>query len=717
ASLLALPACKKKEADPAPAAEEVAEAVASSKPSVELDASGVSAQRSQAFGFLSRMPASTEGAFGMRNLSDVFAGLLESNIYKRALALSQEAGGMGFDPQQAQMAQVAIDQYVGKELFVIFSEGAGEQFGRLQLISSLLSELNMRTAGETIAGGGAAGGPEVVEGMAAVFRDGLKDEDSTLSKTLEAFQFPPMIMGSKVSDGADEMIAQLTSMEDALPAIFTVRKFEVGGGQFTSWKLVLQDVITEEQEAEINEFLQDKVASKRVADILRRKSIEFTFGQVDNYLLITLGNDHSHLQFVSKPEESILAASAFGFSDQFLAKKLVGYSFLSNSMLKGGAEGGQIERMAKSLASGMAGGDADMKRMGGLIEKLGGNLEKLSKRSSQTHVGVAYMENGIHGESIGGYTSDLIDSKSKSLFANSAPADAAMVLSAVANPEHRGETIAMLETVFSLIDTGSDVWAKNSGDEQVGQMKQLFGENLTKVWGIMRGKFIEGLGSQSGVIVDLNGSLPKGIPNLNIPRVIQNEGKMPRIALATDVKDRAKLTAAWEELVPALNEAAAKIPGQEPGAEFQVPDTITDESDALVTHYFPIPFTSKDFLPSISVNDDLFFMSTSKQLSESLAGSAKAAGGEIRGSYMMMNFVEVQSFAENWIQLVLQNSDTVFSTQAEAMEFQETAGQAQKLMEFTRGIRSLKANRYQTDEGAMRSSWHLHLEDIGEEVD
>ncbi len=82
------------------------------------------------------------------------------------------------------------------------------------------------------------------------------------------------------------------------------------------------------------------------------------------------------------------------------------------------------------------------------------HAEKFAKRGSQTYVGLTYMDKGIHGESIGGYTTDTVDSKAVSQFANMAPADAAMVVSSVANPAYRGESIAMMETLFEGVEVG-----------------------------------------------------------------------------------------------------------------------------------------------------------------------------------------------------------------------------------------------------------------------
>ena len=393
---------------------------------------------------------------------------------------------------------------------------------------------------------------------------------------------------------------------------------------------------------------------------------------------------------------------------------------MSKAMLAPEKQVGQIQHMADSLASGLSSGGPAMRKLGDLVKKLGAQMEGFAKRGSQTYIALNYMDKGIHSESIGGYTSDVTDLKAKSIFANAAPADAALVISQVANPKFREPSIAMMETLFSAVEVGVHAWAESSGDESVleqfGGAKEMFGGHLSKLWGILKGDFLGGLGSQSGIIVDLKGGMPKGIPGM--PKVLIDEGKVPRIALAADVTDRAKLAAAWEQLVPAIDEAAKAIPGQEPGSEFQLPGVVTLDSDDLVTHHFSLPFITPDFLPSISLNDELFFLSSSKQFSEGLAASVKSGSGDIRGSYVMVNFKELHSYVEGWVNLGLRNVDTLFNDdEFGAEQFKQTAGQIQMGLEFTRGIRGFRFNRYIDDAGDLRASWHLHIEDLGAEVE
>ena len=714
ATLFSFSACKDKPkpTDPPPPAEKPTTPVTPEEP-VDVDPSGYNSGRTQAFGFLSRMPATTEGAVGIRNLSDVVGSFFKSNTFKKAALMMEQAGG--FDPDSVEAVQEFIDAYIGKEIFVIMSQGTATQFENLQFASEMMNEMNLKAAGAQLAGGI---GEDEMTAIQQTIRKGLKDENSRISKALVSLEVPPLIIGSKMQQGAgEELVEMLGAMEEEMPPFVTVSSFDAGGAKFKSWKVNLRDVFTEDAEAGLDEFLEDPATTARVAEIIREKEVELCFGILDGYLVFGLGKDHKHLEFVSEPSESILAASQFGFADQFLSKKLIAYSFMNQKLMKSaGSQPGQVQHMADSFADGLSVGGPAMKKLGGLIKKLGGQLEAMSKRGAQFYVGLNYMENGIHGESIGGYTNDLIDHKSKSIFANAAPADAAMVISGVANPEYNDKSIEMMETLAATVEAGVEAWAESSGDdsisEQFGGMKQMFGDNLSQIWGVMKGDFMDGLGNQSGLIVDLKGTMPKGIPN--VPNVIINQGKVPRLASAADVKDRAKLAGAWKKLVPILNDTMKKIPGQEPGSEAQVPDVMSDDGDDLVTHYFSFPFFTNDFMPSISLNDDVFLMSTSKQFSQAIAARAKAGAGDIRGTYVMMNFKELHGFLEGWLTLVQQNADELFPDEFAAENFMETAAGIQMGLEFTRGIRGFKYNRYSEDSGKMRSSWHLHFEDIAE---
>ena len=341
-------------------------------------------------------------------------------------------------------------------------------------------------------------------------------------------------------------------------------------------------------------------------------------------------------------------------------------------------------------------------------------MTKLSQRKATDYIGVMYGGNGLTGQGFGGWTTDSVDGKAKLKFANADVSDLFMIIEGVGTKKSQDLGVEMMETMGSLVPLGAKLYGELSGDEggveQFMQMQKMFGPKVEKIWGIMKNKYMAGLGQDSAIIMDLNGSLPK-IPG--VPRVLVNKGKAPRLALASDVKNRKLLTEAWDELVPAVNDLLASIPDQVEGAEVQLPDALSSEKDGLATHYFGMPFLSNDFMPSISLSDEVFFMSTSKQFSESIAAKVKKPSGDLRGTYMRMNFDQLQKFIGGWLNLVLENKDVVFKDNEFAAEdFEEGSEIGRQVLKLSRVLKSFDYNKYTTDSNESRSSWHLRLKDV-----
>ncbi len=172
------------------------------------------------------MPASTEGAFGV---TQPFRSRVRFSRQPDLQASNDPGPGDGqrsVDVQQVQMIQVMIDQYVGKEMFVICPRAAGRNW---RIPAGLHHAQRCQHAfGRSGDRRGRRPGADSMLAIQEKMRPDLADEDSELSQALEKFEFPPIIIGSKVSDGADEVVAQLEALGAELPPIFTADKIDVG---------------------------------------------------------------------------------------------------------------------------------------------------------------------------------------------------------------------------------------------------------------------------------------------------------------------------------------------------------------------------------------------------------------------------------------------------------------------------------------------------------
>lgn len=672
------------------------------------------AKRAKAYGALAHLPASTEGAVVIRNLNGVFDEIVKSNVFARVLELSG-AGGDGAKDAIAQIRQ-GLATYAGEEIVLAYSEGSAAQVKHLMSLYDIYVRMTYGALGRGIGSGDFNGGggfePEMIMGEV---KKSLADANSPLSKAIDQLQMPPILLASKMPDAAEALVAQIDEFEDQLPPFIKVSKFEAADTEFKSWAIDLNDVFDKNAQAGLEEAIGDKAISDRIAKAIRGKRIELSVGAIGGYLVVGLGRNHAHLNFVEDAAESLVALPQFAHLDPYIGKPIHGVAFAKKALLASDDSNKMIKTMADSFVDGLtAEGSPTMKKVGGKLKKVANQMMKLNERKSSDYIGIMYGGNGLHGEGFGGWLMNSLNGKAKLKFANADLKDAFMIFDSATKPKYNKIGMEMMETLASMVPLGMRVYGEMSGDddnvEKFMEMQKMFGPKLEKIWGIMSTKFFPGLGEESAMIVDLNGSLPK-IPTL--PRALVNKGKAPRIALANTVKDRKLLSQAWEELVPAVNDLLAAIPGQEAGAEVQIPDAISSNKDGLATHYFGMPFLSNDFMPSLSISDKLFFLSTSKTFSESIAAKVGKGNGDLRGAYFGVNFNALNQFAEDWLQLVLENKDTVFDgNEFAAEDFEENSEMAKQILKLTRALKSFEYNKHATDANEARSSWHLHLEDV-----
>ncbi|MGI9240192.1 MAG: hypothetical protein ACR2RV_05295, partial [Verrucomicrobiales bacterium] len=597
-----------------------------------------------------------------------------------------------------------------------YAEGTGAEVKRMMTLYDLYVRMTYGALGRGIATGDFPNnGGFDPEQMMTQMRQVLADADSPMSKAIAEVQMPPIIIGSKMPGAAAGLLQQIDELEGQLPPFVTVSNFDVQGTKFKSWAINLKDVFDENMQGQLEEMMGDKGVSDRMAAAIRGKRVEVSFGAMGDYLVVGLGRDHAHLKFAEKPDESLVTLPQFQHLAPYLGKPIHGIAYAKKELLEADDSNQLLEAMAESFVDGLGSGDSKrMEELGEKIEKMADQMIGMNKRKASDYVGIMYGGNGLSGHGFGGWMLDSIKGKSKLKFANAGIDNVFLMLDNATKPKYNKLGMEMMETLASTVPLGVQIYGDMSGDQssvdQFMEMRKLFAPKVEKIWGIAKEKFFAALGDDSAMIVDLNGSLPK-IPG--VPRVIVNQGKAPRIALANTVRDRAKLTEAWAELVPAMNDLLASIPGQEEGAEVQMPDALSSEKDGLATHYFGMPFMSNDFMPSLSVSDKLFFLSTSKKFTESIAAKAGKGSGDLRGIYFRVDFDQLNNFAHSWLKLALENQASIFGDdEFGAEDFEEGAEIAKQVLKLSRVLQSFDYNKYTTDADETRSSWHLRLDDV-----
>ena len=666
------------------------------------------------FGFVSRMPQDTEIIYGLRHLEQFTQEIGKSNTWKKLIELFELESG--FDLSEVAEPWGSAMDLVGEDAFFGFGNGTAKQLEKLNEINDAYNKISLKVAGSQMLSALGLGGddePDPEEFMRDLLQELLSANEGKNAKLMQELQLPSFIAGAKVGKGMSaQLVNQLSALEADLPPFVLTSEFKVLGDQkFRSWSIAAKDVFDDSAREQMREAIGDEDLAAKLEKIIDTKKVELSFGSIDEYVILGIGPDHKHIKFAKSEENSLLAVSDFEFAKGYGEKKILAYNYLSKSALTAFYAKDSLKAMSDSivkLIESMKEGGIDLTKAVPLMKNFGNQITKIVDISIDSTAGVLYRENGLKWASVGGYSVAGMDSSSSLKLAPNVPKDAFFLLNAVEDPKYRASGIEITETIAELIHIIGSSAVKIQGGEDAGQIFAMFDQMLTpkilKVWGIMKNKVANGLGSEGGIVVDLKGSMPK-VPGF--PAVFIKNGKLPRVAVYNSVKNRKLLSEAWDELVPVINEIAAAVPGQEPGQEFQLPDSLSSEGKNVTTHFMGLPFVSNDFLPSLSISDEMFFLSTSKKFTEDLAASiVKPNEEKITGLVMKVRFDSLTQFAGDWLTLAEENNEVVDAGD----DFIEIANSVRKALSFAAGIKVFDYRRYK--ENRWRTDWHFEIKDI-----
>ncbi|MGB0775440.1 MAG: hypothetical protein ACPGUY_06310, partial [Akkermansiaceae bacterium] len=669
-------ACKEKPSDTTP--ETGSEGTPATAPAVEtpkaepLKATATAAKRAEKLGFAKNLPKEISHYEAMFNGRKAFDKLMATDLGQFIIE-RMEAEGMEYkDMLENEQVAAQIATY-SEEYFAAYGEGTDESF---QLAYDFMERAAYFGAkvGVFAADGYMREGEDFnIEGPKVLFEGPLKGAPKELIKMMARFDMPAFYQGARVSDEEtrelvsaqmEELASQIgNGMPDATEEVIVKR----GGSEFKGYKIVgakLAEMIGEEETEELKKGfdIEDIEAFKKE---LAKKNIVIVSGSIGEYVISFIGKSIDDLKFVDDVEQSICANEKMVFMDKYLDKELLyaGYSDADFVNKVGNVES-VLFKILGSAASGASDGLGDATSLGDTqdIEAL---LEDIKSQGDKIAGFVGYMEDGLKVEVYGGSNLPALDLNSSHTLSSLETSNDTLLFANWTNNEDYNTKI--LNYIDSLGET-SYLVAKRlasqdaDGDREIEEFQEGLNkfdsklrENVLGLWKTLRGEFAEGLGSESAVVVDINGSFPK-VPN--VPPVVLKEGKVPRVAIASRVADRDKLKQSWEKINTNLEKLLATIGEMQGGEPIPMQSRMSSDKDGLKTWFIAFPFLSDDFVPSVSVSDELFFASTSKTFSEGLAEKFKAGGGVARkGAWLRVDFKVLSKFAKEWRELIEKNAD------------------------------------------------------------
>ncbi|MCP5536442.1 MAG: hypothetical protein H7A51_09440 [Akkermansiaceae bacterium] len=690
------------------------------KPSASVE------DRAAKLGFAKQLPQNITVYDAIFNGRKAFDQLLKTPLGEFILErLADE--GMSLDDLEGNDEVAAQIAMYSEEYFSAYGPGTGETFELGMQFVERLGYYGSRF-GVFMADGFVRDGQDFKpEGPKPIMEGPLKGAPKELIKMIADFDMPAFYQGAKVSDDEarelvmaqmEQLVSVLSFLEEASEEI-TIKR---GDKEFSGYKVSgakLAEMIDENAVEEMQEVfdIADIEAFKKT---LATKNIIAVAGTVGDYVILFFGKSEEDFVLVDDANKSICASDNIVYLDNYLDKDILAAGFRDDKVIK---TVGSIEAVAyrfiSSIAQGVSDGLGDAASLGdtqdlqAILESLYEQGKKLASMFSGTDAGyVAFLEDGLKAEAFGGSNMPAIDMNASHTLAPMAAGEGTLLFANWTSNEAYNNKV--MEYVDTLGETSYLVAKRvaaldiDDGDfsdfkEGLEMFDKSFRDDALEIWKALRGDMADGLGAETALVVDINGALPK-VPN--VPELVLKEGKMPRIAYVSTVDDRAKLQASWKRLNTSV-ENILKTISEMSGEEIPMQVPMSSEKNDLKTWFVPIPFQNDDFVPSVSVSDNLFFASTSKTFSEGLAEQFKKGGGEARqGAWMQVDFKVLHQYAQQWLELIDKNKDEIIPSERAREDFTANKPMIEKAMQAFSSLDALTLHT-RNEGGRTRVSMHL----------
>lgn len=682
--------------------------------------------RAAKLGFAKHLPKTIVKYDGIFKGKEAFQQFLKSPIGTFALQRIADEGISLEDLMKSDDAAGQIAQY-SEEYFTAYGPGTSKSFDLAVNLLNRLAYYGGRT-GIHMADGFVREGDAYKPDEPYQFIKGpLKGASKEVVKMFQSSNMPAVYQGCKVSDADTrelvvEKMEQMTSLFGMLEEASEPITIKRGGNEFSGFKLSGAKMAEQIDEDDIKEMQKIFGIEETNAFIeaLAKKSIVCVTGTIDDYVIFFLGKSEEDFVFAENISDSMCAKEEIAFLDKYLDKNIISLGYSDSKVIN---TTGNYEavgfRILNSFTKGLSDGLGDAGSLGDTqdIEALLGSItdqgEKLIGMFNAADLGyVAYIEDGLKAEGFGGGNMPSIDFNQSHTLASLGDGDNTLLFANWTSNEAYNEKL--MEYVDSIGETSYlltkriaalDVKVGGFGDfsQGVKMFDNTFKNDAIELWKALRGDLAAGLGAESALVVDVNGALPK-IPN--VPDVILQGGKMPRISYVSTVDDRAKLQSSWTR-VNSSAENILKTISQMAGEEIPMQVPMSSEKDGLKTWFVPIPFQNDDFVPSVSVSDELFFVSTSKTFSEGLAERFKTGDkSDRKGAWLHVDFKMFNGFAQQWMALVEKNADEIIPGESARADFTENKPMIEEAIKAFGSLDSLTLNT-RNEDGRTRVSLHL----------
>lgn len=630
---------------------------------------------------------------------------------------------MDFD-EMPQMA--SITEILDQEITFAVGKTAGAQLTNLTTAYARFYHFLMRTMtrkfGDQLkAGEFSSVEPfEDEEDLKQLFNDLLADPESGFG-LLERAAMPPVYLAfrgdpEKCDAVAKSFLMQLDGMAEAGP--FEPVTIERGGAKLSGHKLA-GEALVEEMDEYSRESMEEMLGTEnttKLLELMAKKNLVIAAGTVGEYMVLFFGSSEEDFALTDQPAESLAGGKALAFADAYASQELVALIYGSEAASQGlySAPSG-LTMYANAIREGLAAWDGpiETRDLETLLQNLAEHETAIRKMGTAEALGVvAFFDQGLRVESFGGYDSGGIDWETPCQLAHLGDApDVVFFANMTSKAAYDEASLAYLESMAAVAYAAASKAAElEIESEELGQMKEFVGvfneklrPHVAAIWDALNTDLNAGLGQETALVVDLNGSMPK-IPA--VPETVIEKAKVPRATLIKPVTDRTKLRESWTKIHASSTKLMAAI-SEMAGEEIPMQEAIDSEKDGFTTWFFSLPFQTRDFIPSVTVSDKWFAASTSRQRALELLASTGQPATPRTGVWARVNFEPIRGMAEETMKMLEDNAAEIFGEDSPALDSLEQSKELRgKLVEALADLDSLTVHA-RRENGTMRSSVHF----------
>ena len=639
ASAIAVSGCNKKELSPGPA-DELASEVVEISPKVATH-----------LGIAARVPSDVDlfiaGYDGDEMLERAFEALEKVGMVETKTMSLGDVDSSEEEEMNSSMESPTedVELYIGDEAFVFVGSGAG---AKLQLIGQSYRELSAAWAG-------------FVLGQALKMADSENFNMSDLGDSMpndlvnrwieslengSRLEIPTVVLGWRPAP--EKLEECIKSLGDAIqsgldgengstaPIRFTTSGCELFGIEILGnvlFKEVLEEAREGLEKQEGGAELWEKVSPEQIEQLLAAlEKFRFTVavGQLDGRIVIYLGNGTEGFQLAEDPEHSLAATDSLRWTAEFKDKDVVGISYFSEPMVSAALPWLDTSDYWESLADAIRPPIKNERLIRDLLLGLGEIDHELAQRDASAFCSVLFMGKGLGLESRGGWPDPGLDYHTPMKMTHAVESqNPAIRAHWIQNRDRNDLSWAKFEQLGILIEAGIEELEQldNSSSPTAaipdGALSRFMDElrNFNRAY---REEFRAGIGNEVALFADMKGEMPP-VPGLS--EEVIRDFTIPRFVMARPVTDRSKIDASGKSFAKqwrGLTEWVTALSGND--MPLILPQAV--ESNDLVTWFAPLPFIGGDFLPGVTLSDDLWMLGTSRSMaanfSKSLDSSSSA---------------------------------------------------------------------------------------------